>query len=150
MIQALKLCFVFSLFTQAVFAQPLPLPDDPQQPAPPPPHNDHYTYILGVQAVDRFRGRFVDFYPRQGLSQFVQLRVVGLDHPIDIKQVRIVYDFSNEVFDALALRGRLSQGQSRGIILSGRPIYRVEVIAMAGSVFKKAGNYQVEVSVRRP
>ncbi len=150
MTYALKLFFICALFTQNLLAQPLPLPEDPQQPVPPPPpRNDQLTYTLGTQEADRFQGRFTDFYPRSELSHLVSLRVTSLDNSIEIKQVRIIYDDRNEVFDSLALRGRLDRGQTRGIFLSGRPIYSIEVMAVVGSVFKKAGTYRIEATARR-
>lgn len=140
-------------YSNALVAQPRPLPDDsyPQEPRYPeePPRGPEVPYSLGNGEAERFGNRRTDFYPRSDLNRLVRLRLVGLDNTIEIKEVRLIFADYREERVEFGLNGELKPGNMRGTLLGGRRIYAIEVTATASYLWKKPGGYRVEVTAVR-
>lgn len=155
-----KWLFIFLIFFSASsgFSQlPRPLPDDPHQGGPPPeqpsprppdelpPPTEQIPYSLGTGETGRFMAKSNQFFLRYDLNRLTQIRLVGLENDIDIKEVVILYaDYTGEEKEH-TLPGTLKEGWSRVAQLSGRPIHSIEIVANSAKFWKKKGHYRVDV-----
>lgn len=142
----LSFLIIFSLFAGAE-ELPQPLPDDSYPPTDPgnPPREVEIPYTIGSGDTDRFSDKTYNFYPRLDLARVVRLRLVGLNNPIEIKEVKILYVDSRDERNELTLTGELKPGQAVQAFLEGRRIFRIQVTAIASVFWKKPGGYRVDI-----
>lgn len=148
-----SLVFLFSIliFLHSGAAPLRPLPDDlyPRDPdIGERPRDEEVIYTLGSGKTERFSEIVSSFSPKYELSRLVRLRLVGVDRPIKIKEVRIFYTDNAEETRKPILEGELNPGEIRWVSLSGRPVSRIEVLA-SSFFWKRSGAFRVDVTAVR-
>lgn len=151
----MKVSFAF-LLSILIFlhsgASPLrPLPDElyPRDPdIGERPRDEELIYSLGSGKTERFSEIVSSFSPKYELSRLVRLRLVGVERPVKINEVRIFYTDNSEEIRLPILEGELGPGEIRWVSLSGRSVTRIDVSA-SSFFWKRSGAFRVDVTAVR-
>lgn len=147
---------------------PLPLPDPPRSPeprpsptpplpAPPttPPEErapvepEISSYSFGVTDLGAYGSKHYQFMLHSAIGQLIEIKLLGTEDNVDIKEVRI---FSSNVYlvrNISALAGNLRYREIKTAKIDPSMISRIEVVASASSFWKRPGSFRLDITTMK-
>ncbi|AHI05356.1 hypothetical protein BDW_04240 [Bdellovibrio bacteriovorus W] len=145
---------------------PLPLPDPPRAPeprprprppapTPPPPEErvpaepEYIAYSFGVTDLGAYGSKAYQFMLHPSIGQLVEIKLLGTEDNVDIKEVRIYSSNVYLVRNVSSLAGNLRYGEIKTAKLEGAMISRIEIVASASSFWKRPGSFRLDITTMK-